>query len=67
LIAIVVGIAYQFPPFKYWPMWIAAVAWIAFSVFWAVAAKSSMDAKTCEPAGSRRLHVTLMTAGQGCA
>lgn len=64
LAAIVIGVAYLFPPLQYWPMWIAAAAWIAFSVYWGVAAKSSADAKTSEPAGSRRLHVTLMTAGQ---
>jgi protein-S-isoprenylcysteine O-methyltransferase Ste14 len=64
LIAIVIGIAYLFPPLRYWPMWIAAAAWIAFSVYWGVAAKGSADAKTSESAGSRRLHVRLTTAGQ---
>jgi protein-S-isoprenylcysteine O-methyltransferase Ste14 len=63
-IALVFAIGYFYPPLQYWPMWVAAVAWIVFSVYWGVAAKKSAEAKTAESAASRRLHLILITAGQ---
>lgn len=64
MVAIVFGVGYLYPPLQYWPMWVAALVWIAFSVYWGLAAKKASEAKTAESAGSRRVHVTLMTGGQ---
>lgn len=64
LIAVIVGIAWLAPPLSYWPMWVSAVGWIGFSIYWGVAARNSAEAKTSESAESRRVHVLLTSVGQ---
>jgi protein-S-isoprenylcysteine O-methyltransferase Ste14 len=63
LIGIVAGIAYLFPPLGYWPMWVSAMGWIAFSVYWGLAAKNAAQAKSAESARSRRVHEVLTNVG----
>ncbi|HEV2689243.1 MAG TPA: hypothetical protein VGV35_11840 [Bryobacteraceae bacterium] len=62
-IGIIVWIAYLAPPLRYWSMWVSAAGWIAFSTYWAAAAKNSAEAKSSESAGSRRVHELLMNGG----
>ena len=64
LILVVVWIAYVVPPLSNWPMWVSAVGWIGFSVYWGVAARNSAEAKDSESAESRRAHVLLTNGGQ---
>jgi protein-S-isoprenylcysteine O-methyltransferase Ste14 len=64
LIGLLAWIVYIAPPVRYWPMWLAAAAWIAFSIYWSAAAKNSAEAKTSESAESRRVHVLLTNVGQ---
>ena len=63
-IAILTWIVWLAPPWKYWPMWVAALAWIAFSVYWTVESKKVSEAKSSESASSRRLHLILVNAGE---
>ncbi len=45
-----------------WP-WLAAVlGWVAFSLYWEVAAKGAAAAQSAESRGSRRIHVFLTNA-----
>ena len=62
LLASIVWIGYLAPPWRYWPMWLAAGAWIGFSIYWG-AEKKAADAKTWESAESRRVHVILSNIG----
>ena len=64
LLGVIALTAYLVPPVSNWPMWVAAAAWIAFSVYWGVASKNSAEAKRSESFESRRVHVLLMTSGQ---
>ena len=63
LIGIVGWIAYLAPPLKNWPMWVSAAGWIAFSTYWAVVARKASEAKSAEPAKSRRMHELLVQSG----
>jgi len=63
-IALIFTIGYFYPPLQYWPMWVAAMAWIGFGLYWRVAAKRSSEARTAESAASRRVHVILLDGGQ---
>ena len=62
-LGIIAWIAYVAPPLTYWPMWVSAAGWIAFSNYWAAAARNAAEAKTSESAGSRRVHELLMNGG----
>jgi protein-S-isoprenylcysteine O-methyltransferase Ste14 len=64
LIGVIVWIAYLVPPLKNWPMWVTALAWVGFSIYWSVAAKNSAESKTSESAESRRVHLLLLNVGQ---
>lgn len=55
---------YLAPPAQHWPMWISAAGWVGFSTYWSCAAGNSAEAKRSESAGSRRIHVLVLTAGQ---
>ena len=63
LIGIIAWIIYLAPPLKYWPMWVSAFGWIAFSNYWALAAKNAAEAKSSESAKSRGVHQLLLNAG----
>ena len=60
----IVCIAYLVPPLANWPMWLAALGWIGFAVYWGAAARNAADSKASESAGSRRIHVLLLNVGQ---
>lgn len=62
-ISIIVVIGYFAPPWIYWPMWLSAAGWIAFSSYWARAARDSAEAKDRESTKSRRVHEILMNGG----
>jgi len=64
LIALLVWIVYIAPPWRYWPLWLAATGWIAFSLYWSAAAKNSAAAKSSESDRSRGVHEVITTAGQ---
>ena len=64
LIALLAWIVYIAPPWRYWPMWLAATGWIAFSLYWSAAARNSAEAKNSESDRSRRVHEAITTAGQ---
>ena len=62
-LGIIVWIGYIAPPRKFWAMWLSAAGWIAFSNYWAAAAKNAAEAKTAESAKSRRVHELILNAG----
>lgn len=64
LIGVIVWIAYLVPPMKNWPMWVAALAWVGFSIYWSVAAKNAAESKRSESVESRRVHLLLINVGQ---
>jgi protein-S-isoprenylcysteine O-methyltransferase Ste14 len=64
LISLLAWIVYIAPPWRYWPMWLAAAGWILFSIYWSAAAKNSTPAKDSESDRSRGIHEALVTAGQ---
>ena len=64
LIALLIWIIYIAPPWRYWPMWLAATGWIAFSLYWSAAAKNSAAAKSSESDRSRGVHEAITIAGQ---
>ena len=63
-IALIFAVGYFYPPLQYWPMWVAAMAFIGFGIYWNAAAKKASEAKTAESAASRRVHVILLDGGQ---
>src|SRR5689334_14436109 len=64
LIGVIVWIGYLVPPLANWPMWLAAVGWIGFAIYWGFAARNSAGAQVSESSGSRRVHVLLLNVGQ---
>ena len=64
LIGVIVWIAYRFPPRANWPMWIAAMGWVGFAIYWSIASRNSGDARTTESSESRRVQVILINIGQ---
>ena len=62
-IGIVGGIGYLAPPWKYWPLWISAAGWVAFSQYWALAARNAAQAKSSESSKSRLVHELLLNGG----
>jgi protein-S-isoprenylcysteine O-methyltransferase Ste14 len=63
LLALLVWIVYIAPPTRTWPMWLAAAGWMAFSIYWELAARTAGTTKKSESAASRRVHVILTNAG----
>jgi len=64
LAAAIAAVIYFFPPRSYRPMWLSALGWVAFSVYWGAAARNSAGTKTSESAESRRAHVMMTNIGQ---
>jgi protein-S-isoprenylcysteine O-methyltransferase Ste14 len=64
-ILLVVWIVYRNPPRDNWPMWLSALGWVAFSMYWSAAAQKSNAAKSAESTESRRLHLLLTNVGEG--
>ena len=63
LIGVFLWIAYAWPPWTYWPMWLSAAGWLAFGSYWGTAAKNSAAPKQAESTKSRRVHELLMNGG----
>src|SRR5690242_11661366 len=63
-LGLLVWIAYLVPPLTYWPMWVSAAGWFAFSVYWSAAARNSAEARSSESTQSRRVHMILTNVGQ---
>jgi protein-S-isoprenylcysteine O-methyltransferase Ste14 len=63
LLAILALCWYEWPPRSYWAMWLSAIGWIVFTVYWGIAARSAGAAKSSESGRSRLIHVVLLNGG----
>jgi len=59
----VVWVVYLAPLRENWAMWMAAAGWIAFGAYWSAVARNAAEAKSAEPAESRRVHSRLVNIG----
>jgi hypothetical protein len=57
LVGLIAAIVVLLKPAFHWsPMWLSAALWLAFVIYWSVAAKNSAPVKRSEAASSRKLH-----------
>ncbi|HLY18148.1 MAG TPA: isoprenylcysteine carboxylmethyltransferase family protein [Bryobacteraceae bacterium] len=53
---------YKRPWMNNWPLWLSGAGWVAFNIYWSVAARNSAPAKKSESPESRRIHQYLLSA-----
>lgn len=64
LIGLVGLILYFFPLGTYWALWLSAIGWLGFSIYWGAAARHSAETQSAESAESRRVHLLLTNLGE---
>src|SRR5689334_10116823 len=62
ILGLIVAIVwYAHPTSHNWHLWVSAVMWIGFQIYWSVAAKKAAPTKSSESRASRAVHERLMT------
>jgi protein-S-isoprenylcysteine O-methyltransferase Ste14 len=47
----------------YWPLWVSAIIWALFAIYWEIAAKNAAPEARAESGMSRMLHVSMVNVG----
>ncbi len=63
LAGIVALVAWQAPRLRFTPLLASGIVWVAFVVYWSIAAADSARSSRGEPKGSRTLHQQLLNIG----